>query len=170
MFLPPSDCEMLRRGACSGHEGLANVCVWFTHIVGNGCELVADRVGHLASVAADAGRAGELTLLRAAADVLGQHSPGVHLWLLPNDVHMGVLGAQRAGGRAVSDYIDRAVGDIWIIFGEHGDGCVDLSNGNDDIFTHITREQAEKLITLRDKFLNDVRAIYETMPNQGRDQ
>lgn len=146
--------------------------MWFTHIVCNGCEPGAARLGYLVGAGGrDARRARELTgLLRAAAHVLRSRSPCVHLRLLPNDVHMGVLGAQRAGGFAVSDYIDRAVGDIWIIFGVYGDGCVDLSNGNDDIFTHIPREQAEKLIALRHQFLNDVRAVYETMPNRGRDQ
>lgn len=71
----------------------------------------------------------------------------------------------------MSDYIDRAVGDIWFIFGENVKaGTVDLSNGTDDIFTHIKREDAEKLIEIRKRFLDEVRAVYETFPNSGCDQ
>ena len=46
-------------------------------------------------------------------------------------------------------YIDEAF-PTWFIFGEHKDGKVDLSDGDDDVVTRITREDAEKLMKLRD--------------------
>jgi hypothetical protein len=70
----------------------------------------------------------------------------------------------------MSDYIDQAVGDIWFMFGEHANGCVDLNDGTNDVFTHITKDQAEKLIAARARFLAEVRAVYETMPRLGCDQ
>jgi len=70
----------------------------------------------------------------------------------------------------MSDYLDSVTGEGWFIFGEHPDGCVDLNDGANDIFAHITRDQAERLIAIRDEFLAKVRAEYDTMPRRGRDQ
>jgi hypothetical protein len=61
----------------------------------------------------------------------------------------------------VSDYIDHRVGGHWFISGEHADGCVDVSDGTNDIFEHVTREQAARYIAIRDEFLAKVRAEYE---------
>lgn len=59
-----------------------------------------------------------------------------------------------------SDHIDRVAGELWFIFGEHTDGCVDVSDGRDDVFEHIPRAKAERLVELRAEFLAAVRAEY----------
>ena len=56
-------------------------------------------------------------------------------------------------------YIDEKVGGIWFIFGEHKDGKVDLANSDGDIFTHLTKEQADKIIEARVKFLKSLYSI-----------
>jgi hypothetical protein len=56
------------------------------------------------------------------------------------------------------DHIDRVAGEPWFIFGEHADGCVDLSDGQNDVFEHIPRDKALRLMKLRDDFLAAVRA------------
>jgi len=60
-----------------------------------------------------------------------------------------------------SDHIDRVAGEPWFIFGEYPDGCVDVSDGRDDVFEHIPRTKAERLIKLRSDFLDAVRLEYE---------
>ena len=61
-------------------------------------------------------------------------------------------------------YIDEAF-PTWFIFGECKDGKVDLSDGDDDIVTHIPREEAEKLIKLRD---NLQEALYALLPGYSK--
>lgn len=53
-------------------------------------------------------------------------------------------------------HIDEIVNGNWFIFGEHKDGTVDVASASGDEFTHLTKEQAEKIVAIRDKFLNDL--------------
>ena len=55
-------------------------------------------------------------------------------------------------------YIDEIVG-VWIIFGNHPDGCVDVSNQDGDLFTHVELEKAEQLVKEQSEFRNKVYAI-----------
>ena len=48
-------------------------------------------------------------------------------------------------------YVDEAVG-IWIIFGEHRDGTVDVADQQKDVFTSLPRDKAEKLVELQEEF------------------
>lgn len=41
---------------------------------------------------------------------------------------------------------------FWFIFGEREDGTVDISDGTNDIFCHVRRDQAERIIAARDQF------------------
>lgn len=48
-------------------------------------------------------------------------------------------------------YVDERLG-VWFIFGEYPDGNVDVSDGQEDIFTGIPRAHAERLVALHDTF------------------
>lgn len=45
----------------------------------------------------------------------------------------------------------------WMIFGEHPDGWVDIANSNgDDIFTHVPRDVAERMVDGRNDWVASV--------------
>jgi hypothetical protein len=48
-------------------------------------------------------------------------------------------------------YVDQKVG-IWIVFGEHPDGTVDVNDGMQDVFEGIPKEAALKVIAAHDEF------------------
>lgn len=52
-------------------------------------------------------------------------------------------------------YIDETVG-IWIILGERSNGTVDITDGTRDIAYGISRETAEKLCDLQEKFRESI--------------
>lgn len=49
-------------------------------------------------------------------------------------------------------------GGDWFAFGVHSNGRVDIVDGNETRFTSLSKEQASKLIALREKFMADVEA------------
>ena len=53
----------------------------------------------------------------------------------------------------------------WFIFGEYKDGRVDVNDGDRDIVTKISREEAEKLIKIRDD-LQEV--LYILLPGYSK--
>lgn len=62
-------------------------------------------------------------------------------------------------------YIDELVG-VWFIFGEHADGCVDISDGTRDVFEHIPRDHAERLCVIQADFRE--RLYTEVNSSQGK--
>lgn len=40
----------------------------------------------------------------------------------------------------------------WMIFGEHPDGWVDISDGSNDIMTHVPKDVADRIIAARNTF------------------
>jgi len=44
----------------------------------------------------------------------------------------------------------------WLIFGEHTDGTVDITDAANDIFENVPRSIAEEIIAARDTFLEVV--------------
>lgn len=40
----------------------------------------------------------------------------------------------------------------WMIFGVHPDGSVDIADNDQDIFTHVPPETAERIISVRNAF------------------
>ncbi len=42
----------------------------------------------------------------------------------------------------------------YFVFGKHPDGLVDVSDGDRDVVTHVTRSEAERLIADRDEVLD----------------
>jgi hypothetical protein len=55
-------------------------------------------------------------------------------------------------------YVDEAAG-IWMIFGEHPDGTVDVNDGNRDVFVGIPKEAAEKIVEAHYLFMKDLYEI-----------
>lgn len=56
-------------------------------------------------------------------------------------------------------YVDEATG-IWIVFGTHPDGTVDINDGNRDLFTGLLPEIAEELCYRQQKFRSE---LYELL-------
>lgn len=50
-------------------------------------------------------------------------------------------------------YIDEHTGGLWFIFGERGDGTVDVADSRGDVFTSLDRKTADEVIALRDDFM-----------------
>ena len=42
----------------------------------------------------------------------------------------------------------------YMIFGEHKDGCVDVATPNGDVVTHVSREDAQRIIQERDEVID----------------
>ncbi|QBE66860.1 hypothetical protein [Pseudoduganella lutea] len=61
-------------------------------------------------------------------------------------------------------YVDEATGGHWIIFGTRGDGTVDVSDANRDIFEGLPKEAAEKVIEARSKFMAELYGILSAFP------
>jgi hypothetical protein len=55
-------------------------------------------------------------------------------------------------------YVDEAAG-VWIIFGEHRDGTVDVSDQRRDVFEGLPRDAAEKVVAAQDEFRAKLYAI-----------
>lgn len=55
-------------------------------------------------------------------------------------------------------YVDETVG-VWIIFGEHMDGTVDVSDQRRDVFEGLPRDVAEKVCAAHDEFREKLYAI-----------
>jgi hypothetical protein len=66
-------------------------------------------------------------------------------------------------------YIDERTG-VWFIFGEHADGSVDISDGDNDVFEHIARELAENLCAEQAKFREALYALVagEVLPGKPK--
>lgn len=55
----------------------------------------------------------------------------------------------------------------YFIFGEHEDGCVDVSDGNGDIAIHVFKKEVDRLISDRDKVVDAL--IYAINANGDQD-
>lgn len=55
-------------------------------------------------------------------------------------------------------YVDEAVG-VWMVFGEHADGSVDVSDQSRDAFQALSRETAEKVVALQAEFLEKLYGV-----------
>ena len=65
-------------------------------------------------------------------------------------------------------YIDEAVG-IWFIFGTNPEnGGVDISDGNNDVFTDIPYEIALKLVEVQNEFRNKLYSILCNLGEKGK--
>jgi hypothetical protein len=65
--------------------------------------------------------------------------------------------------RGLRGHIDRMLGS-WFEFGVHPDGRVDIAGGTETFdarFEKLTKGQADQLIALREKFLEDVALVLE---------
>ena len=47
----------------------------------------------------------------------------------------------------------------YFVFGVHPDGCVDVSDGDGNVVTHVARSEAARLVTDRDALLDTLLEI-----------
>jgi hypothetical protein len=55
-------------------------------------------------------------------------------------------------------YVDERVG-VWIVFGWHFDGSVDVSSKGQDLFTQIPLDVADRLCELQEEFREKLYAL-----------
>lgn len=61
----------------------------------------------------------------------------------------------------------------WMIFGVHPDGSVDIADSDQDIFTRVPPETAERIISVRNafcQFIEDEFCNQQKENNDGQDQ
>ena len=47
----------------------------------------------------------------------------------------------------------------WFVFGHHDDGTVDIADGQQDVLTHVPREDADRIVTARNAFVSHVLSL-----------
>jgi len=55
-------------------------------------------------------------------------------------------------------YVDEAQPPL-VIFGEYKDGCVDVADSTRDVFRHLPREVAEKVVQANDRYMAELYRI-----------
>jgi len=60
-------------------------------------------------------------------------------------------------------YVDEAVG-MWLVFGEHADGRVDVNDGIDDVFCRLPRDVAEKICEIHANFRHELYKVLCNFP------
>jgi len=60
-------------------------------------------------------------------------------------------------------YVDEKVG-IWFVFGQYYGGCVDVADGQRDVFEHIPKEAAEAIVEIQKEFREK---LYKILCNFG---
>ena len=48
---------------------------------------------------------------------------------------------------------------VWFVFGVGRDGLVDIADQDGDVITNITRERADRIVALRNKFVDEAADI-----------
>lgn len=60
------------------------------------------------------------------------------------------------------DDVDEKIG-VWFVYGRYSSGKVDISNGVNDIFTHIPQDVANELCKMQEEFRNRVYNVIDKL-------